>query len=155
MPFFYLGLQTMVFTLHMFSAILEFPHLPCLLLLLPIHLLTPIEKLIFKCLMHRIVQHCACFGLIECRRGSRKRSWGATRESLKPSPCSPPSRLFIRFPQTGPIVETLIFRSPDCHVVRILIVSFPEHQQCNENLQKGCSDGSESVVFLMIKSTKI
>ena len=39
--------------------------------------------------------------------------------------------------------------------VRILIVSFPEHQQRNVNLQKRHSDGSGSVVSPMIKPAKI
>ena len=54
-PFFCLGLQTIVFTLQLFSAILQFPHLPCLLLLFPLHLLTLMEELIFMRLMHQIV----------------------------------------------------------------------------------------------------
>ena len=37
-------------------------HLSRLLLLLPLHLLMPMEELIFKCLMHLIVRHCDCFG---------------------------------------------------------------------------------------------
>ena len=49
-------------------------------------------------------------------------------------------------------VGTLIF---DPHVVRILIVSFPEHQQRNANLQKRRSNCSGSIASPMIKSTKI
>ena len=52
-------------------------------------------------------------------------------------------------------VGTLTFESPDLQVVRILIVSFSEHQQRNANLQKGHSDGSGTVVSLMIKVAKI
>ena len=59
---------------------------------------------------------------------------GAARESLKPSPCSLSTRLFIRFPQTTPIVGTLNVGSPEHQIVGVLIVRFLEHQQHNRNL---------------------
>ena len=53
-----------------------------------------------------------------------------------------------------PIVGTLIFGSPDCQVVGILIVSFPEHELRNANLQKGHFDGSGPTASPMIKLAK-
>ena len=52
------------------------------------------------------------------------------------------------------MVWTLIFGSPERQVVGILIISFPEHQQHNVNLQKGRFDGSGSVASPMIKLAK-
>ena len=45
--FFYLGSQTIVFTLQVLNMILQFPHPPCLLLLLLLHVLLPIKELVF------------------------------------------------------------------------------------------------------------
>ena len=64
-------------------------------------------------------------------------------------------RLFIRFPQTALIVGTLIDGSPECQIVEVLTVKFPEHQQRNVNLQKGCSGGGGSAASPMIKLAKI
>ena len=80
---------------------------------------------------------------------------GVTRESLKPSPCSSSSRLFIRFPQAMPIVETLIFGYPEHQAVRFLIAGLLEHQQCNVNLQKGRSNGIGLTTSSLIKLAKI
>ena len=53
-----------------------------------------------------------------------------------------------------PIVGTLIFGSLDCQVIGILIVSFPEHELCNANLQKGRSNSSGVTGSPMIKLAK-
>ena len=44
--------------------------------------------------------------------------------------------------------------APDLQVVGILIVSFPKHELCNANLQKGRSDGSGPTTSPMIKLEK-
>ena len=80
-PFLYLGSQTIVFELQMFNVILQFPHLPCLLLMFLLHVLTPMKELIFGRLDHRVVGHCNCvrqsrFGKGNCRSYWRGRATG-------------------------------------------------------------------------------
>ena len=79
---------------------------------------------------------------------------GMLENRCSQAPCNPSSRLFIRFPQTMPIVRNLIVRSPECQIVGVLIVRFPKHQQCNVNLKKGRSDSGGSAASPMIKSIK-
>ena len=45
-PFFYMGPKTIVFMLQVFSAILQFHHLPCLLFIFLLYLLIPMKELI-------------------------------------------------------------------------------------------------------------
>ena len=73
--FFNLGSQTVVFPLQMFDAILQFPHPSCLLFLFLLHVLTPMKKLIFGRLNHRVSSHCTCVRRIRCRYGNHRSYW--------------------------------------------------------------------------------
>ena len=53
--FLYLGLQLVILPLQVFSVALQLLHLPCLLLLFPLHVLTLIEELVLWRLDHRII----------------------------------------------------------------------------------------------------
>ena len=68
--FFFLGSQTIIFTLQVLSAFLQFLHLSRLLLLFLIHILMPMKKLIFRRLDHWVASHCICIRQIRCRNGS-------------------------------------------------------------------------------------
>ena len=52
------------------------------------------------------------------------------------------------------VVGTLIVESLERQIVGVLIIRFPEHQQHNVNLQKGCFSSSGPAASPMIKSTK-
>ena len=51
-------------------------------------------------------------------------------------------------------IGTLIVGSPKRQIVGVLIIKFPEHQQRNVNMQKGCFNGGVSTTSWMIKSAK-
>ena len=74
-PFFYLGQQKIVLTLQMFNAILQFPHLSCLLLLFLLHVLTSMKKLVFRGLDHQVVGHCSYVRRIRCEEGNLRSYW--------------------------------------------------------------------------------
>ena len=86
-PFFYLGPQTIVFTLQMLNAILQFHHMSCLLLLFLLHVLTPTKELIFGRLDHQVACHRNCVRRIRCGKGNHRSYWWqrATGKLLEPS----------------------------------------------------------------------
>ena len=102
--------KTIVFTLQVLIAILQFPHLPCLFLLLLLHILTLMKELVFGRLNHWIARHCNCVRRIRCGEGNHRSYWWrrVIRNMLEPSFCTSSMRLFVRFPQTVPIVVTWI-----------------------------------------------
>ena len=120
---------TIVFKLHVLSAILQLLHLSCLFLMFIPHILMLMQELVFGRLNRRIAQHCNCVRRIRRAKGNRWSYWWrrAVRKPLEPRSYTLSMRLFVRFPQTTPIVGTWF-------------VCSPRHQQHNVNLQKsaGC-----------------
>ena len=140
--FLYLGLETIVFKLQVLSLILQFPHLPCLFLPL-LHILTPMQELVLRRLNHRIARHCSCVRRIKCQEGNRRSYWcrRVIRKPLKPSSCTLSMRLFVRFPQMAPIVNTWF-------------VCPPGHQWRDINLQKMGLGGSVLTASPVLKLAK-
>ena len=106
--FLYLGPKTIVFTLQVLNTILQLLHLPYLFHLLLFHILTLMHELVLGRLNHRIARHCNCVRQIRRGEGNRQSYWWrrVVRKPSKLSSCTLLMRLFVRFPQTAPIVNT-------------------------------------------------
>ena len=102
---FFTGSETIIFTLQVLSMILKFPHLPCLFLLLLLHILTLMKELVLGQLNHRIAQHCKSVKRTRCREGNRWSYWWrrAIRKPLEPRSCTSSMMLFVQFPQMAPV----------------------------------------------------